>query len=122
MTTELNKSGDSSSAPTADRDLVMAASADVVQALVLSDGARLSEAGLMAVLDRFPNDPSVLDAVIAVPELPPAVISKLAGLVGGEQRLRLNAGHPVPAEIRNEAHRMGRDRPRWWTQHLFSPR
>ena len=100
--------------------VVTSGDAGVVQGFIVSDGADLSEACLAAVLDRFPENESIHAAMIALPELPASITTKLIALVTGKLHNRLIARHPAPAELQGEIHKLGRDRPDWWRQHLFS--
>ena len=99
--------------------LVTSGDAGVVRALIVGDSADFSEACLAAILDRFPENESIHVAMIALPELPASITTKLIALVTGKLHNRLIARHPAPAELQGEIHKLGRDRPDWWSRHLF---
>ncbi len=81
-------------------------------------GAAVPETLLSRLLDDFPGDQTILEAMIARPSLPAAIVLRLTDLLDPAQRARLLTRHPVPAGMEREIHKRDRGRPAWWTGHL----
>lgn len=82
------------------------------------ESALLPETLLSRLLDDFPGDQAILEAMIARPSLPSAIVLRLADLLDPAQRTRLLSRHAIPAGREREAHKRDRGRPAWWTGHL----
>ena len=82
------------------------------------ESAALPETLLSRLLDEFPGDQAILEAMIARPSLPSAIVLRLADLLDPAQRDRLLARHALPAGREREVHKRDRERPAWWTGHL----
>ena len=80
--------------------------------------AAMPETLLSRLLDDFPGDQAILDAMIARPSLPAAIVLRLIDLLDPSQRAHLLARHPVPAGMEREVHKRDSGRPAWWTGHL----
>jgi len=78
----------------------------------------LPETLLSRLLDDFPGDQGILEAMIARASLPPTIVLRLADLLDPDQRSRLLARHALPAGMEREAQKRDRGRPAWWTGHL----
>lgn len=81
-------------------------------------GAALPATLLSRLLDDFPGDQAILEAMIARSRLPSAIVLRLADLLDPAQRSRLLAHHALPAGTDREVHKRDRERPAWWTAHL----
>jgi Uncharacterised protein conserved in bacteria (DUF2336) len=91
---------------------------DSVTRQLRDESAALSETLLTRLLDDFPGDQAILEAMIARPNLPPAIVLRLVDLLDPLQRSRLLARHALPAGREREAEKRDRARPAWWTGHL----
>lgn len=80
----------------------------------------LPETLLSRLLDDFPGDQAILEAMIARPSLPSAIVLRLADLLDPGQRDRLLTRHALPANSEREVHKRDRERPAWWTGHITS--
>ncbi len=78
--------------------LVEEAGEDVVATLCANDNARMSDAVLQRVLDRFSKSESVLAAVAYRRALPLAVTERLIDMVSDQLREHILATHPLSAE------------------------
>lgn len=73
---------------------------------------------LSRLLDDYPGDQDILEAMIDLASLPSSIVLRLADLLDPAQRDRLLARHALPAGMAREAHKQDRARPAWWTAHL----
>ncbi|MHA1599225.1 MAG: DUF2336 domain-containing protein [Alphaproteobacteria bacterium] len=82
------------------------------------DSIALPETLLSRLLDDFPGDQAILEAMIARPNLPSRIVLRLADLLDPAQRARLLDRHALPTGMEREVHKRDRGRPAWWTGHL----
>ena len=92
--------------------------ADGCERLEIRD-ADIPEAELMSILDRHPHAAAVHAAMIQRPNLPEAVIVRLAALLRPALIDTLVSRHPLPEMLRRDIAKRRRDRPDWWSRALF---
>ena len=79
----------------------------------------IPEAQLMGVLDDFPHNETVHEAIIARPYLSEAVIVRLVALVSQALFNSLISRHPLPEKYRREVMKGRPGRPDWWARGLL---
>ena len=79
--------------------LAQVGDSSVADILITNKGAQIGISGYRAVIDRFGNEPSLLEKMAMRSELPASLVSELVGYVSDATRIFLEETYDVPRDI-----------------------